>query len=366
LGWKPDLIHCHDWHTAVVPTHLKTGSLRDPSWKEVPTLLTMHNLVYQGRYPASRLGQTGLSPELFTEDCLEFYGDINLMKAGIAFATKLNTVSPRYAREILTPEFGAGLHGFLDTRKRDLTGILNGADYSFWHPAADPMIPANYSAEGLAGKRDCKAALQDVLGLPQRDDVPLFGVVSRITWQKGVDVLLEAIDAIMTHDVQLVVLGTGDPFYEQAFRDTVGNHPGKMSVITRFDIPLAHLIKAGSDFFLMTSRYEPCGLGQMYSLAYGAIPIAHKTGGLADTIRQVTKTNLAKDRATGILFAPCDADALVRAVKRALKLYDNPETLRAVRLAGMKENFSWERAAEAYVRLYRKAIASPAVRGRTL
>lgn len=356
LDWKPDIIHCHDWHTAAIPAYLKTRDLRDPSWRDLPTLLTMHNLNYQGRYPASCLPQTGLGPELFTPEYIEFYGDINLMKAGIAFATKLNTVSPRYAQEILTPEFGAGLNGFLNTRKDDLAGILNGVDYTTWNAATDPLIDANYTMDDLTPKVKCKAALQRVVGLPERD-VPVFAMVTRISWQKGVDILLEAVDDIMENDVQLLILGAGDPFYEQVCRDTAARHPGKMAAIMRFDVPLSHKVEAGSDFFLMPSRYEPCGLSQMYSLAYATVPIVSDTGGLADSIRHISKDNLARGVATGIVFSPCAAPELVGAIHAALKLYTNPERLHAVRMAGMREDFSWAHAAEQYVKLYREAIA---------
>lgn len=353
--WKPDIIHCHDWHTAAIPAYLKTRTLRDPSWRELPTLFTMHNLNYQGRYPAACLPLTGLSPELFTPDCLEFYGDINLMKVGIAFATKLSTVSPQYAKEILTPDFGAGLSGFLGTRKADLTGILSGVDYTVWNPAADPHIETVYSADNLAPKAKCKKALQQVLGLPERD-VPVFGMVTRISWQKGIDILLEAVDDILANDVQLAMVGTGDPFFEQACRDAAARHPGKMAVVTRFDVPLSHRIEAGSDFFLMPSRYEPCGLSQMYSLAYGTVPIVPATGGLADSVRHISKANLEKGCATGIVFSPCAAQALTHAVRDALALYKNPERLHAVRVTGMRQDFSWDNAAAQYVALYQEAI----------
>ncbi|HOZ48264.1 MAG TPA: glycogen synthase GlgA [Candidatus Hydrogenedentes bacterium] len=357
-GWKPDLVHVHDWHTSAVPAYLKTRPLRDPTWRDLPSLLTIHNLNYQGRYPASRLPQTGLPPELFTEDCLEFYGDLNLMKAGIAFASKVNTVSPTYAEEIQTQEFGAGLEGFLRTRTRDVTGILNGVDYSLWHPERDPFTPVPFSVSNMAGKQTCKAALQAKVGLPVRD-VPVFGMVTRISWQKGTDLVVECLDHLLGHDIQLVVLGVGDPFYEQTFRDAVARHPGKLTAIIRFDVALSHLITAGSDFFLMPSRYEPCGLSQMYSLAYGTVPICHRTGGLADSIRSLSTDDTEHGRGTGILFAPFGVAAFLDAVGQAIALYQDRKALTAVRRAGMSEDFSWTRAAEAYESLFRAAMASP-------
>ena len=358
-GWRPDIIHCNDWHTAAIPAYVKTRPLRDPAWQGLPTLLTIHNLSYQGRYPSAHLAGTGLNPELFTEDYLEFYGDINLMKVGIAFASKLNTVSPSYAKEIQTPEFGAGMDGFLRTRQKDLTGILAGVDYSVWTPAADPFLTTHYSAEDMSGKASCKAVLQGLFGLPEREEVPVFSMITRISWQKGIDILIEAAERMLAENLQVIILGTGDPFYEQALRDAMRRYPGKMAAMIRFDIPLSHLVEAGSDFFLMPSRYEPCGLSQMYSLAYGTIPVVHETGGLADSVRQVSKATLEDGSATGILFSPCDAETLTQAVRRAVKLYQDPATLQAVRLNGMRMDFSWGRAAAEYVALYRKAIAQP-------
>lgn len=372
-GWRPDIVHCHDWHTAPIPAYIKTRLALTEAWRGMPVLLTIHNLAYQGRYKAHFLPYTGLGPELFTPDCLEYYGDINFMKAGIAFASKINTVSPRYAKEIQTPQFGEGLDGFLRTRTNSLSGILNGVDYNRWNPAADPHIAATYSAENLAGKADCKADLQKIAGLPQRD-VPLIGMVSRLHWQKGIDLLAHAIDAIMLEDIQLVILGTGNPYFEEILAKAAQRYTGRMCVIRKYDDPLAHQIEAGSDFFLMPSHYEPCGLSQLYSLAYGTIPIVRETGGLADSVRHITKTAVQRAMreaaqkkgpqpdnkgATGIVFKARTPGALAESVHQAVRLYQNPETLHAIRLAGMNQDFSWERSSKAYVKLYRQAIAKP-------
>lgn len=376
-NWRPDIVHCHDWHTAAIPAHIKTRLAMTEAWRGMPTLFTIHNLAYQGRYKAHFLPYTGLGQDLFTPDCLEYYGDINLMKAGIAFASRLNTVSPRYAKEIQTPEFGEGLDGFLRTRADSLSGILNGVDYTQWNPAIDPHIAANYSVEDLSGKAACKTALQRMFGLPQRD-VPLIGMVSRLHWQKGIDLLAHAIDEIMLEDLQLVILGAGDPNYEKMLSKAAQRYPNHMRLSLKYDNALAHQIEAGSDFFLMPSHYEPCGLSQLYSLAYGAIPIVRFTGGLADSVHPIrkekgrkTKDKKGKQGAasasslvrrpspTGIVFKPRTSEAVAASVREAVELYHDPEKLNAVRLAGMKEDFSWERSSEAYVKLYRKAIARP-------
>ncbi len=356
--WRPDIVHCHDWHTAPIPAYIKTRLAHTEAWRGMPSLFTIHNLAYQGRYKARFLENTGFSWDLFTPDCLEFHGDINLMKAGIAFATKINTVSPRYAQEILTPEFGEGLDGFLRTRRNSLHGILNGVDYTQWDPVSDPHIAAHYSALDLSGKAVCKRALQDELGLPPRN-APLFGMVSRLYWQKGLDLLVNAIPAMLQEDVQIVILGTGDPYYVEPLRRIEAAHPAHMRVLVKFDSALSHRIEAGSDFFLMPSHYEPCGLSQLYSLRYGTIPIVRETGGLADSVVPLAPSNIKKGKATGIVFQPKTPEAFLHAFRQAIELYRQPSVLNAVRLAGMKQDFSWERSSKAYVELYREAIARP-------
>ncbi len=355
-GWRPDVVHGNDWHTAPLITYLNTHLANHTFWRGMPTVYTIHNLGYQGCYPKNLLPRTGLGWDLFHPDCLEFYGELNLMKGAIAFATKINTVSRTYAREIQTPAYGLGLDGFLRTRKKDLTGIKNGIDYSLWNPQTDPHITANYSPDKLAGKQRCKRAVQDLADLPHRKDVPLFAIVTRLVWEKGIDLIVEAMDSFLRKGAQLVALGSGDPHLEVALETAGARWPDQVSVILGYDEPLAHSIYAGADFFIMPSRSEPCGLTQMYSLAYGAIPIVRRTGGLADTVTDLTPANLAKGLATGLVFRPATAEALTRATHRALRLYEDLKTLTAMRRAGMREDLSWERASAEYVALYNDAI----------
>jgi len=358
IGWKPDVIHCNDWQTAAIPAYIKTHFAHDPFWEDTATLFTIHNLAYQGRFPAWQLPETGLGWELFTPDCLEYYGDLNLMKAGIAFASQISTVSQRYAKEIQTADYGYGLEGFLRTRSEDISGILNGVDYSAWHPKTCPYIVANYSADDLSGKAQCKRTLQELFGLP-KSDCPLFGMVCRFDWQKGLDLVSESLRELLQHDLQMVILGTGDKRYEALFNKEAQHHPDKIAVQLRYDVKLAHQIHAGADFFLMPSLFEPSGLSQLYGLAYGSIPVVRKTGGLADSIKDTTRTNLEKGRANGIVFSARTAQAFSEAVLRAMRLYDDKATLEKVRLTGMRQDFSWARAAEKYVELYEKAMARP-------
>jgi starch synthase len=357
-GWQPDVVHCHDWHTAIVPALIKTRFGHTPAWRGMPTVFTIHNLGYQGRYRPNFMDVTGLGWYLFNPACLEFYGDLNLMKAGIAFASKVNTVSPRYAHEIQTPEFGEGLDGFLRRRRNDLSGILNGVDYSQWNPETDNRIAANYSLDDMSGKIKCKRALQESLGLEQSDK-PLIGMVTRIHWQKGMDLLVGALDRILDMGVQFVMLGSGDPYYEKQLWDIAQRRPDAMRIVYRYDLGLAHQIEAGSDFFVMPSHYEPCGLSQLYSLAYGTPPIVRETGGLADSVRDISRENLEANVATGIYFQDRSSDALAHAVWRAVELYYAPGLLKQVREAGMRENFTWERSSHEYVDLYRAAMRKP-------
>lgn len=356
IGWKPDIVNCHDWHTAPIVIYLKTRLSADPVWAGTPTVYTIHNLNFQGRFAADQLPFTGFDPSLFHMECLEYYGGINLMKGAIVLADKLSTVSPRYAREIQTLEYGAGLDGVLRKRRDDLRGILNGIDYEVWNPAHDPHIAAPFDCDNLLGKSLCKSNLQETFHLPQQNG-PLFGVVSRLTWQKGIDLIIDALDSIPEERFQIALLGTGDAPIENRLINAAQRYPGKIAVVLRYDTELAHKVMAGSDFFLMPSRYEPCGLSQLYSLAYGTVPIVRRTGGLADSVRNLSRVNGRKTKATGLSFVPMTSQALLRAMRKALELYDAPETLEALRRAGMKEDFSWARASRDYVALYREALA---------
>ena len=353
--WKPDVVHLNDWHAAPAASYLRTKYKRDPYWESVPVLLTIHNLAFQGQYPASRFPNTGLDDELLSPEFLEFHGDLNFLKGGIIFADRVSTVSPRYAREIQTPEYGAGLDGVLRTRREHLSGILNAVDYDVWSPERDHQIPVTYSAKTLEGKAQCKRRLQARLGLPARD-VPLFGMVSRLYWQKGLDLLVEALPELMKLDLQLVVLGTGEPYLEQRLRAAAEAQPERIAVHLGFDAALAHEIYAGIDFFLMPSRYEPCGLGQMYALAYGAVPIVRRTGGLADTVIDLNSVTLRKGTADGFVFVPLTAGSIVRQAHRALEVFKDRDTLSSLRRAGMKKRFSWDRSSEEYIALYRDTL----------
>lgn len=357
-GWVPDIVHCHDWHTAPIPAYIKTRCIDHPVWANMPTVFTIHNMAYQGRYSSTLMPKTGLGWELFTPKYLEFYGDLNLMKAGIIFASKINTVSVTYAREIQTDVAGHGLEGVLRTRANDIIGIANGVDTAQWNPAIDKRLPANFHSASIAGKARCKSELQKQLDLPQSDG-PLFGMVTRLVWDKGIDLLLSCLDDFLRRNVQLVILGSGDDVFESALKQAEARFAGKMAVHIGYDEDLAHRIYAGSDFYLMPSRTEPCGLSQMYAMLYGSIPVVHRTGGLADTVTDASPSNLANDKATGFVFASWSERAFQNMIARALKLYTDTPKLAAIRRAAMAQDFSWERSATTYVDLFREAIAQP-------
>ncbi len=354
LHWQPDVIHCNDWQTALIPTYLKTVLKDDTYFAKTSTLLTIHNLAYQGVFDPSVLEAIGLPQELFSPGGpVEFYGKVNFLKAGIVYADLLNTVSERYAQEIQTPEYGAGLDGVLRERADSLYGILNGVDYSVWNPETDELIPYNYSASDLSGKWKDKEALLEQLGLPYDENVPVIGMISRLADQKGFDLLAEIIDDLMALDIRFVLLGTGDPKYHKIFEKVGKKYKNKASINLRFDNPLAHLIEAGSDMFLMPSRYEPCGLNQIYSLKYGTIPIVRATGGLADTIKDFDPST---GKGNGFVFEKYEAGELLATIKRALDVYKDKKTwLKLIRNA-MAEDFSWSVSAKKYVDLYRKLV----------
>jgi starch synthase len=296
-----------------------------------------------------------LPESLWSMHAMEFHGQFSFLKGGLAFADELNTVSPTYAREILVPEFGCGLEGLLQHRQDRLCGILNGVDYAIWNPATDSLLPARYDAAALDGKVACKRALQRYFGLEQDDGRPLFGVVSRLTDQKGIDLIVALLDKIVAKG-QLVLLGTGDEELERALTQAGERHPGHVGLHFDYDDALAHQIVAGADMFLMPSRFEPCGLTQLYSLRYGTIPIVHKTGGLADTVIDATTDTLANRTATGVCYQPNTIGGLTDAIERAVTLY-NGKRWRALQHSGMIQDFSWERSASAYLELYQRAFS---------
>lgn len=355
IGWRPDVIHCNDWETALIPTYLRNLAIlrNDPFYAPIKTLYTIHNLAYQGCFGSAVLPRIGLDYSVYHPEGLEFYGCVNLAKAGIVYADAISTVSARYAEEIQTEQYGCGLEEVIRARAHKLRGIMNGIDYTVWNPEVDEFIAAHYSASNPAGKAQCKAALQECSRLPVEGDVPLIGMVSRLDKQKGFDLLEQCLDRIVQLDVQMVILGTGDPAYHEMLEAASRKYPRNLAVHLTFDNPLAHQIEAGADMFLMPSRFEPCGLNQLYSLKYGTIPIVRKTGGLADSVVDATPESLAEGSATGFVFEPYEADALFETVHRAVDLYRSDKTAwsRLMRNA-MAQDFSWDASARAYEQLY--------------
>lgn len=354
-NWIPDIVHCHDWTTGLVPAILNT---RD-NWRRIAragTVFTIHNLQHQGYAPRGIIEYLGLPWGLFTADNYESLGGINMMKGALYHATKITTVSPTYAYEIQTPQYGFGIDGVLRHRSRDLTGIINGIDYGEWSPLVDTLVPAHFNADDFSGKAVCKSGLQRHVGLPENPNVPVFGVVSRLADQKGLDLLAAILpDLLSRAAMQVVMLGSGDPVLEHSFSRLAAMYPEKMAVTIGYNNRLAHMIEAGSDFFVMPSRFEPCGLNQMYSMAYGTPPIVRTTGGLVDTVTPWDPR--LSGSGTGINFHDADPNALRWAIERALQLYfDYPSEYLSVRANGMRKDFSWDRSVEQYEKVYRDAI----------
>jgi starch synthase len=365
----PDVLHVNDWQTGLIPVYLSQEygprsrdelparpDQRTTGFDRIRTLLTIHNIAYQGLFWHLDLPLTGLDWKLFNYRQLEFYGHLNFLKAGIVFADLLNTVSPSYAREIQTPYYGCGLQGVLAERKDRLFGIVNGVDYREWNPATDRHLRAHYDVETLAqGKPLCKQALQERCGLSVQARTPLLGVVARLVEQKGIDLILGAAGPLLEQGAQLIVLGEGDPGHHRRVLELRARYPERVSVTLSFDEPLAHQIEAGADIFLMPSLYEPSGLNQLYSMKYGTVPIVRATGGLADTVVDCTPSTLAAGTATGFSFLARTADALLETVRRALELYrGNPEQWLCLMQTGMRQDWSWDRSAAEYERLYQR------------
>jgi starch synthase len=357
LGWTPDVAHCQDWQTGLIPVWLREEK-RPAAVDRTATLFTIHNLAYQGLFPAERLPVTGLGPGVFTMHGLEFYGNVNLLKGGLVYADRLSTVSEQYAREIQTPEFGCGLEGVLRERAADLAGILNGVDYRAWDPSVDRHIAARYTPDDLAGKAVCKRDLQRTQGLTEAPRTPLVGMISRLADQKGFDLVAAVLDRLVAADVQFVLLGTGEPKYHAMFRAFHERYPGRVAVTLGFDDALAHRIEAGADIFLMPSRYEPSGLNQLYSLRYGTVPVVRRTGGLADTIVDAAPDALARGTANGFVFEALEPAALWDAIERARRAFSDRRVWMQLQQTGMRQDFSWGRAAGRYIDAYRRAAAA--------
>ena len=351
LDFRPDIVHAHDWQTGLAPVYLREHLWRDPHFMETGSLFTIHNLGYQGLFAAETLAELGLDSALFDIDRLEYFGRISLLKGGIRFADRISTVSPTYCREIQTAAHGMGLEGLLTSRSNRLHGILNGLDEKLWDPGNDPALPQAYAAGDLRGKRVCKQALQKELGLQPEPAIPLAAMVTRLDPQKGIDLLIEAWQTLLERKYQLVVLGSGTPRYERQLAELAEAYPGRSKVLRGFDDALARRIYAGSDLFLMPSRYEPCGLGQLIALRYGSVPVVRNTGGLADTIIDPQESTA---EANGFLFADYTANGLLEAVDRALSAFDRQPFWQELVRHGMEQDFSWQRAAADYVELYRE------------
>lgn len=344
--WRPDLVHAHDWQAAMTPVYMRYTGL-----EHVPSLITVHNLAFQGQFGPDIFPQLGLPASAFSFDGLEYYGDVSFLKGGLRTAWEVTTVSPTYAQEIRTPEFGMGLEGLINARAGELMGIVNGIDTAVWDPRTDRHIAANYGPGAIRARSKNRAALAERFGLGE-DDGPIFCVVSRLTWQKGIDLIAEVADWIVAEGGKLAVLGAGDQGLEGALLAAASRHRSRIGVVIGYDEPLSHLMQAGADAILVPSRFEPCGLTQLYGLRYGCVPIVARTGGLADTVIDANEAALHARVATGFQFAPVSADGLRQALRRAFTAFREPKVWGRLQNQGMKSDVSWERSAERYARLY--------------
>ncbi|RME70749.1 MAG: glycogen synthase GlgA [Verrucomicrobia bacterium] len=352
LKLKADVVHCHDWQAGMVPVLLRAAEAQTGTTLALSTVLTIHNIAFQGVFPRREFALTNLPDEFFNVEGVEFYGQMNMLKAGLVFADRITTVSPNYAREIRTSTYGAGLDGVVRSRGGDLVGILNGIDTEIWNPETDPHLPARYSVEDLSGKAVCRRALLEHCGFAPEDKGPLMGMVCRLAHQKGIDLVLGSVDALAKLGIRLVILGNGDRDYEAALAEAREKYPENIYHDSSHDEALSHLIEAGADFFLMPSIFEPCGLNQMYSMRYGTVPVVSNVGGLVDTVTDIEED---PENGTGIVVRP-DVRGVIRGYRRAVDLYANRELMaRAIR-NGMRRDFSWEKAARAYEALYREIV----------
>ncbi len=350
FGWKPEIVHCNDWQTGLIPALLEDEGDRPA------TVYTIHNLAYQGLFPRDLFQKLGLPPRFWSHNSLEFWDQLCFIKGGLVYADRINTVSPNYAIEIQGKEFGCGMDGLLKERKDRLSGIINGIDEDAWNPASDPLIPKPFSLRNMAGKGDNKAALKRYFNLSMDAGVAVVAMVGRTVQQKGIDLVIEALPKLMELPVQLAILGGGEKKYEQTLKHWNSLYPDRIALKVGYDEPLAHLIEAGADLFLMPSRFEPCGLNQMYSQRYGTVPIVRCVGGLADTVEDANAANLASGRASGIVFEQASAEALLSAILRGLELFNNKPQWKKIQQAGMQKDFSWKQSANKYLELYHLAL----------
>ncbi len=350
-GWSPDLVHAHDWQAAMTLAFLRYGDT-----PARPSVMTIHNLAFQGRFPSGIFPALGLPAEAASVDGVEYYGGVGYLKAGLQAAGAITTVSPTYAQEIRTAEYGMGLEGLLQARAADLHGILNGIDNAVWNPAHDALLPERYSARHLARRRRNRRAIETRFGLTKHPG-PLYCVVSRLTWQKGMDVLATVLDDLVASGGSLAVLGSGDAMLEGAFLAAAARHPGRIGVIVGYDEPLSHLLQGGADAILIPSRFEPCGLTQLYGLAYGCVPVVSRTGGLADTVIDANEAALAAGVATGFALGPPDPAALRHVFARVAAAFAAPAVWKTIQQRGMREDNSWSRSAARYATLYAELVA---------
>ena len=351
-GWRPDIIHANDWHAGLVPLLVSAQKRQRPA-----TVLTIHNLAYQGVFDSERFAQLGLPARAFSD--MEFYGRISFLAAGIRSADAITTVSPTYAREILTPEYGCGLDGLLRERASRLTGILNGVDYNIWDPSIDPYLAHNYTARSPASKSVNKRAIQAELGLEVAADKPLLAFMSRLVHQKTPDIVLEALPALIEDGMQFALVAEGENGYQEGFRQLAANYPGRVAVQIGYEEPLAHRLLAGADILLHPSRFEPCGLVPIYAMRYGTIPLVRNSGGMSDSVTDATPEAIQQGTATGLSFVNPTVPGLIDSVRRALSLYRQPIAWRKMQTSAMRQDFSWYRSAEAYANLYRSLVPLP-------
>jgi starch synthase len=346
LDWKPDIVHCNDWQTGLVPALLSL------EYSRPATVFTIHNMAYQGLFPSATYQSLNLPGQLWNPNGIEFHNLLSFLKAGLVYSDRITTVSPTYAKEIQTADFGYGLEGLLTHRKDFLSGIINGIDTDQWNPETDTNISQTFNRLTLNKKLLNKVALQEKFSLPVNKNIPVFGLIGRLVEQKGIDLILECLPEMLTHSLQFVLLGSGNKGFEQRLYNFAESHPDKISITIGYDETLAHLIEAGADIFLMPSRFEPCGLNQIYSQHYGTIPIVRKTGGLADTVFDAVPETLINNTATGIVFNEASPCGLMEAIKRSLILYSHARTWKQLQINGMKKDYSWNKSAEQYMVLY--------------